>query len=677
MSHCEHFQAQLLNYLYDLLEADDLRALRQHLEACAGCREALTRAQHYQELLAKAAKAEFASVRFQPPPVELVPEREAPRFLFTSRSRVWIGWAIAASLLLLTSLAIPGGWWSWRYQQNVQQLASLDTLTQDQEARIHYLVAQQKDKITKAEGDIRAAQDQLHKLSEQQQAKWNELQQELRERALKIVVIGPQTLQPGARNDYQIQIRNRNNQFVPAKLDARVVNAKTEVVYEKKNIAAQGAYRLTLPPSLPLKPADQLALEIVARREGEAKQEVRHELTLASPVYLTHLYTDKPMYRPGETVHFRSLTLDRFSLKPAQEAFQLVYTATSPNGEQIFALHGSPLLTDDQQQAPLSGPDKKPIRGIGAGEFVIPPDRPGGEYTLTVREPQNRFPPQERKFIVNQYQNPRLDKKLDFTRKSYGPGDEVVAACTVSRVEGGAAVANRPVRATVHIDGKEAIKPLALRTDDKGAVNIRFKLPAGIERGQGSVSVEFNDGGSVETLVRPIPIVLKKLQVEFFPEGGDLITGVPNRVYFQARTMLGKPAELLGRIVDQDGKVAVESVQTLNDDKEPGINQGMGAFALTPQAGRTYELKVDTPSGLEGKFKLPKSKDEGVVLSIPKGMSSAQEPIRVFIHSSDKDRALLVGAYCRGRLMDHQMVSAQKGEASEVLLNPDQGIGGV
>ena len=46
--------------------------------------------------------------------------------------------------------------------------------------------------------------------------------------------------------------------------------------------------------------------------------------------------------------------------------------------------------------------------------------------------------------------------------------------------------------------------------------------------------------GVVETIVRPIPIVLNKLQVEFFPEGGDLVAGVVNRVYFQALTPLGK-----------------------------------------------------------------------------------------------------------------------------------------
>src|SRR5262249_6435860 len=154
-----------------------------------------------------------------------------------------------------------------------------------------------------------------------------------------------------------------------------------------------------------------------------------------------------------------------------------------------------PQLVDATNQAPILGPDQKPIRGIGTGEFPIDPAAKGGEYTLTVREAQERFPQQQRKFIVNQYENPRLNKELDFTRKSYGPADEVVAACKVSRVEGGRPVAQRPVKASMHLDGT-TYGPESLRTDDKGAVNVRFKLPAVIERGQASLSVQFDDGGS-------------------------------------------------------------------------------------------------------------------------------------------------------------------------------------
>ena len=148
----------------------------------------------------------------------------------------------------------------------------------------------------------------------------------------------------------------------------------------------------------------------------------------------------------------------------------------------------------------------------------------GRIHALTVREVNNRFPEQERKFIVNNFANPRLNKELDFTRKSYGPGQEVVAACSATYAEGGP-VANRPVIASMFVDGKphgpdgkEGARPLNLQTDAVGKVNVRFKLPEVIERGHGSLSVQFNDGGSVEPLLRTIPIALKKLMVDFFPK---------------------------------------------------------------------------------------------------------------------------------------------------------------
>jgi len=90
---------------------------------------------------------------------------------------------------------------------------------------------------------------------------------------------------------------------------------------------------------------------------------------------------------------------------------------------------------------------------------------------------------------------------------------------------------------------------------------VQFKLPAKIDRGEAVLAVEFFDGGNRETTVEPIPIVLKKLDVKFYPEGGDLVGGVANRIYFTARTTLNKPAEMRGRIVDSAGKT-VATVQT-------------------------------------------------------------------------------------------------------------------
>src|SRR5258707_6508602 len=105
MASCEQYQAQLLGYLYDLLEADELHALRDHLNQCGDCRAALAKAERHKQLLAAAAKAEFPAVRFQPPPAgEVLHPEETPTTSIPFRRRPWLGRAIAASILLLLGL---------------------------------------------------------------------------------------------------------------------------------------------------------------------------------------------------------------------------------------------------------------------------------------------------------------------------------------------------------------------------------------------------------------------------------------------------------------------------------------------------------------------------------------------------------------------------------------------
>jgi len=684
MTSCEQYQAQLLASMYDLLEEAERDSLQAHLVQCAGCQAALTQAQAHKRLLGLAAKTQFPAVRFEPPAGE-PPAQEPATVPVPRRARTFaLRWALAASILLAVGLSFPCGWWTVIYFQD-QRLAALETqrleATKAQESAVNAqygeklaVLQRSVEKIEKDMGDLVRRDEQMHL----------DLENKVRQQQMDLLVSGPQHLQPGAPNTFRVQTQNLDNQAVPANLKARVVNSRNQVLYETKEVASAGDFQLVLPPSLPLPPKDVLTLEIDASRGGQPTGQVREVLPLATPVFVTDLRTDKPMYRPGETVRFRSLTLERFSLKPAKEPLHLFYSITSPNGEEVFQSEGSALLQDPKTNRPIQGPDKKPIQGVGTGEFVIEPTLPGGEYTLTVREQNRRCPEQQRKFIVNRYENPRLNKELDFTRKSYGAGQEVVAACKVARAEGGTPVANRRVEASIYIDGKpygadgkEGARPIVMQTDQAGAVNVRFKLPTVIDRGLGTFSVQFSDGASVETLVRPIPIVVKKLQVEFFPEGGDLVAALPNRVYFQARTMLDKPAEIRGRIVDQTGAVVVPNVQTLNDDRAPGVNQGMGLYTFTPLAGRKYELKIDEPAGIEGTYELPSAKDDGIALTIRTGVTKEKEPIRLMLASAQKDRSLLVGAYCRGRLMDNRLVVVKKMQPIEVVLRPVQEAGGV
>ncbi len=669
MDRCQLFQDLLLEYLYDLLEGHERQSLETHLAGCPACQAALVKAKNQQRLLATAAKAEFAGVRFQAPasddpaPVVVSMPVRSPR-------RRFVRYAMAAALLLAVCGVAGSALWLRQDYQMAQGV-----------------VEEHQVALAGIEKKEREVQQQIESLPAQRQARLNEITQKINEKQFRVTVIGPQSVQAGAPNEYRIETVNLNNQPAPTRLEARVRDASGKELYARSLAELSSEHRLVLPPSLPLTPGSKPTLEIVARKD-DTKGELKHQLDLVAPLYVTHLATDKPMYQPGETVHFRSLTLERFSLKPPDEALNLIYTLVQPSGAMTQLGAGSALVSRQNPQngqvTPILGPDKKPVRGIGAGDFYLAPGMSGGEYTLRVSEQANRFLPQERKFIVNQYQAHKLDKKLDFSKKSYGPGEAVSAACEAKRAGGGGEVANRPVEVAVKVDniqygpdGKPSNQPIRFQTDAKGKVVIRFKLPAAIQTGDGTVSVTFNDGGNTETMVKPIPIVLKKLDVQFFPEGGDLVAGVPNRVYFQVRNTRGKPADLKGHVVNQDQKTVVEQVQTLTDAEEPGVNQGLGVFTFTPQTASKFELKIDSPAGMEGVYRLPEIKEDGVVLTIPQGVTTAREPIVALVRSARADRKLLVGAYCRGRLLDHKTITARKGEEVKVELTPAVGAGGV
>jgi hypothetical protein len=585
MASCEQFQAQLLGYLYDLPEAEERESLRQHLQQCAGCQAALARAERQKQLLAAAAKADFPAIRFQPPPAgEVVgsDKRTAKRIWFPQR--LWLGSALAASILLLLGGGVPATIWSWRFSAAQQHAHVLTAEYQAKFAEAIRLGDDRNAALERKRQDVVQAQEAIRKLAENRQQKRDAPMQAALGRPLNMVLSGPQTIQPGTANSYEVATLNQHNQPVPSPLDVRVVDGN-QVLFQGNYANNTGEQRIALPANLPVTANSNLLMEVTANQVGGRQEQIRQELELAAPVYLTHLTTDRSTYLPGETVYFRSLTLERFSLKPAQEEFQVVYTLTKPPGEEAPVLSGSTSLLDAKTHLPLLGPDKKPIQGIGAGEFVLDPGSSPGEYILTVREANNRFAPQQRRFIVGPYE--------------------------------------------------------------------------------------------AKSLAQPAPIVAKKLHIDFFPEGGELVAGVPNRVYFQSRTLLDRPAELKAHLIDQEGRVIVAAVETLRDAEEPGVNQGMGLFVFTPQTGRKYELKIDSPGGIEGNYVLPPLKEDGLALSASRGVTGPTEPIHVEICSPQRDRTLLVGAYCRGRVMDHRTVLARKNEAMSVDLLPAQEVGGV
>ena len=95
----------------------------------------------------------------------------------------------------------------------------------------------------------------------------------------------------------------------------------------------------------------------------------------------------------------------------------------------------------------------------------------------------------------------------------------------------------------------------------------------------------------------------QKIELKFFPEGGQMIEGLAGNVAFQALYASGLPANVSGNIIDSKGKNIVAFSTTHN---------GMGIVNFTPLAGETYTAQV---TGQPLKVTLPAALKEGITIS--------------------------------------------------------------
>ncbi|MBI2807823.1 MAG: hypothetical protein HYX68_22810 [Planctomycetes bacterium] len=693
---CESCQQELLSYLYDLLDPPERAETAAHLEGCAECRDALATAQNQQGMLAEAVKAPGVAVVFKAP-AAATPASTAPTVLMHRPPRRWSlinRWSAAAAVLFLTFTIGTGiGWSLWRTHTAVlaareQQLAKAkETLNQTQQ--------QLEQKKAQSQQEIRAIQEEIDKLFRDWKKEETKTRKALEDKQARVGfnLYGPRIAQAGAPHKYEVERSVVSNFAAPApgipKADvpggrgfgpsvsqARVINTKTRAVLYQQALKFQANNRAALDlPVLPIKPGDDLRIEIQTETADGKMVRLSDNLPIVFPEYVTHLTTDRPLYRPGDTVRFRSLTLERFSLKPANQKFHLLYRVVNPRGDEIFRKEVASRLILGPNQQPLRGPGGQELHGLGVGEFALPTNLPTGSYTLFVSEVNERFTEEKRVFQVRRWQQPRFHKEVTFHRPTYGAGDQIKMQVRFTPVAGAQPKKGKTLRvnARVVIDGDETFKQ-SVEADALGRAAFEFSVPVQLHTGLGKVALEADDGGARESLVREIPLVVRDLGVEFFPEGGDLVAGAVNRVYFQVRTPAGKPAELVGRIVDENEQLVVR-VQTVSDVAEPGMNQGMGVFSFTPAPAKRYRLVVDSPIGIERVYALPDTKDQGVVLSVPKGVP--QKDIDVVIKNAGRNRALMVGAYCRGRMLDHQEVSVTANQSVSITLRPALGVGGV
>lgn len=350
-----------------------------------------------------------------------------------------------------------------------------------------------------------------------------------------------------------------------------------------------------------------------------------------------YLQTDKSFYKPGETVWFSAHLREAATLK------------ASPHSDIIHVEFITPKGATEKHYKLVAQ------NGIAKGDFDLTA-HPSGIYKIRAYTEWQKNDDStllfEKEITVQHVVMPRLKMKMDFEKKAYGPGDEVLAKLELNTNEN-KALGSTPVKYSAKIEGTAIVEGTAI-SDASGKAAIRFRLPKELKTPDGLLQVLIDFEGATESISRSIPIVLNRIGLDFFPEGGDLVQGILSRVAFLARNEFGKPADVAGVVIDSKGSVVA---------RFESFHAGMGTFEFTPQPGEKYRARITKPDGIGETYLVPEASKAGYVMTATPSPKSVQ----LTIHSWRAEPLSLV-AQTRGRIYYAQEFNALAG-ANTITIN--------
>lgn len=116
----------------------------------------------------------------------------------------------------------------------------------------------------------------------------------------------------------------------------------------------------------------------------------------------------------------------------------------------------------------------------------------------------------------------------------------------------------------------------------------------------------------------------------FFPEGGDAVEGVVNKIAFLANDQWGRPVKITGTIQDSQGKI-IDTLRVLHD--------GMGYFFLFPIPAEKYTAVWKDEKEKEHRTVLPTPVAKGVSMQV-----AIEGDRRNFVINASEESAAFFGA---------------------------------
>lgn len=131
-----------------------------------------------------------------------------------------------------------------------------------------------------------------------------------------------------------------------------------------------------------------------------------------------------------------------------------------------------------------------------------------------------------------------------------------------------------------------------------------------------------------EPIVAASPSAPKKIQLQFFPEGGDLVADFKQKVAFKINDSQGKSLDGRGTLLNSQ----LQPLLTFES-----FHRGMGTFSFTPQKGERYTIKM---AGFPDTFFLPIPRTDELAMRLDLPTSDSL-PVVVWKRHSGTTQVLL------------------------------------
>jgi len=149
--------------------------------------------------------------------------------------------------------------------------------------------------------------------------------------------------------------------------------------------------------------------------------------------------------------------------------------------------------------------------------------------------------------------------------------------------------------------------------------------------GNNLLHVQLSYKGETRDISMALPARPGPAMVHFFPEGGNLVNGLPCTVGLEVRTAAGAPLGANEFLLD--GEKVIDTLTT--------NSFGLGRFTLTPKAGHSYSLKLYNGNKKDTSYLLPQPLTAGPTLSVNDAV--VNDTLTVTIKDNQQEKLYLTG----------------------------------